>query len=138
MLFRSVLIGIGCFVVGLGYWIFSRDRIFFIMSSTLLLFSLFRGYSLYSTISKQRYDIIEGTCIGVSSKPFRKYFSIKITDNTGVESTLKLGKQTKIKIGVRYRFFFSRDNRAFLGNEYFDTALSFDCFLGFEELGKSE
>jgi len=59
-------------------------------------------------------------------------------DDTGIESTLKLGKQTKIKLGFRYRFFFSRNGRIPLGNEYFETVLSSDCFLGLEELGEFE
>ena len=134
----TVLIGVGCFVVGIVYYIFTHDRVMLSLSSILLLFSLFRGYGIFNIVTKQKYDVVVGTCVSVSYKQFRKYFTVKIMDDTGVESTLKLGKQAKVKIGMRYRFFFSRNERMPLGNEYFDTALSSGAFLGFEELGEFE
>ena len=53
-------------------------------------------------------------------------------------SALLLGKHSKIQIGFRYRFYFKKTQRLTLGSEYFDSALSSDCFLGFEELGELE
>ena len=49
---------------------------------------------------------------------------------------LLFGKRSKIQIGFRYRFYFKKTQRLTLGSEYFDAALSSDCFLGFEELGE--
>ena len=45
-------------------------------------------------------------------------------------------RHSKIQIGFRYRFYFKKTQRLTLGSEYFDSALSSDCFLGFEELGE--
>ena len=47
-----------------------------------------------------------------------------------------LYKQSKVKIGYRYRFFFRQTQRFSLGSEYLDTAMSSDHFLGYEELGE--
>ena len=132
----TVLIGIGCMIVGCIYFIFSRDTITLALSAAVFIFSIARSAGLYQTISKQKYEIVEGACIGVSSKPFRKHFTVKIMDDAGIESSLRFGKQTKVKIGLRYRFYFKQGQRMSVGNAYFDTALASDNFLGLEELGE--
>jgi len=132
----TALIGIGCLTVGSAYYIFSRDGITLALSGLVCVFSLAKSAGLYNVITKQKYEIVEGACVGVSSKPFRKHFTIKIMDGAGLESSLRLGKQTKVKIGFRYRFYFKQGERLSVGSEYFDAALSSDHFLGFEELGE--
>jgi hypothetical protein len=57
-------------------------------------------------------------------------------DDSGIESSLRLGKQVMIKIGFRYRFYFKKSEQLSVGSEYFDAALASDRFLGFEELGE--
>jgi hypothetical protein len=134
--FLTALIGFGCMVVGAAYFIFSRDNITLALSGAVFIFSIARSVNLYYTIAKQKYETVEGTCIGVSSKLFGKHFTVKVMDDAGIESSLRFGKQTKVKIGFRYRFYFKPGQRLSIGNAYFDTALSSDHFLGFEELGE--
>ena len=131
----TALIGVVCLVVGAAYFIFSRDTITLGLSGFVFAFSIIRCARLYNTIAKLKYEIVEGTCIGVSSKPFQKQVTVKIIDDAGIESSLRFGKQTKVKIGFRYRFYFKQGQRLSVGNAYFDTALSSDNFLAFEELG---
>lgn len=132
----TVLIGIGCLLVGVAYYIFARDRIFLALSGLVFLFSLSRGAGLYRMITKRQYEVVEGTCVSVAQRKLRKHCKIRIMDKDGIESTLLLGKQAKVKIGFQYRFYFSQAQRLSVGSEYFDTALSSDHFLGFEELGE--
>lgn len=80
--------------------------------------------------------MVEGTCVGIVPKPLRKYGKIRIIDDDGNESALLPGKHLKIQIGFRYRFYFKKTQRLTLGSENFDSALSSDCFLGFEALGE--
>jgi hypothetical protein len=134
----TALIGAGCLIVGSAHYIFSRDRITLALSAFVFVFSIVRTIGLYSTVTKQKYEIIEGTCTGVSSKAFRKQITVKIMDDAGIETSLRLGKQTKIRIGFRYRFYFKKGEHLPLGSAYFDTALSTDHFLGFEELGEMQ
>lgn len=137
-LLLTALVGIACFLVGAAYYLFSNDGITFALSGLVLIFSLVRNIGLYRTIAKQKYEVIEGTCVRVITKPLRKHFVIKILDDAGLESTIRLGKHAKVKIGFRYRFYFSQSEDGYVlsGNEYFDTALSSSHFLGFEELGE--
>ena len=51
-------------------------------------------------------------------------------------STMLLGKQSKVKIGYRYRFYFKETQHISLGSEYLNSAMSSDHFLGYEELGE--
>ena len=57
-------------------------------------------------------------------------------DDEGNESALLLPKQSKLIIGDRYRFYFKQTQRISLGSEYFDAAMSSDCFLGYEQIGE--
>ena len=132
----TALIGIGCLIVGAAYFIFSRDTITLALSGFVFVFSIIRSVGLYNTVAKQKYEVVEGACIGVSSKPFSKQFTIKVMDDAGLETSLRLGKQSKVKIGFRYRFYFKQGERLSVGSQYFDTAFSSDHFLGFEELGE--
>lgn len=58
------------------------------------------------------------------------------TSENGNESTMLLGKQSKVKIGYRYRFYFKETQHISLGSEYLNSAMSSDHFLGYEELGE--
>lgn len=139
VLFRKWLltnvVSIGGLGIGVVYYFIAGDGIFLGLSAIVFLFGILRGVSLYRLTARGDYERVEGTCIRITLKPLRKCRQIKIMDSQGVESTLMLTKQTKIKIGYRYRFYFKKDARPLLGSEYLDTALSTDCFLGCEELG---
>ena len=104
----TALIGVGCLLVGVAYYIFSKDNITLALSFLVLTFSLIRSAGLYHIISEKRYNIVDGTCVGIKPKPLSKHYMVKIIDNNGIETSLRLGKQTKLKIGVRYQFYFKQ------------------------------
>lgn len=133
--FLTGLVGLGCFAVGAGYYLYCRDGTMLLLSGLVLLFSLIRAIGLHRTITAKKYEIVEGTCVGVSSIPFRRQLRVRIMDADGIETSLCLGKQARVKIGVCYRFFFKEEHPPSLGNEFLDTALGTGHFLGFEELG---
>lgn len=94
------------------------------------------GFEYHRIISSEEYETVEGTCVVVLPKPLRRYRKIKIMDDKGNESSMLLGKQSKVKIGYRYRFYFKETQHISLGSEYLDSAMSSDSFLGYEELGE--
>lgn len=132
----TVLLGLGFLLVGVAYYIYEKDRIFLVLSVLMFVFSLMRSAGLYRTAAGEKYEIIEGTCVGISVKPFWKQTRVRLWGQNGVETTLCIGKQSKVKIGFRYRFYFKQNGQLTLGSEYLDTVLSTDHFLGFEELGE--
>lgn len=137
-LFLTILIGFLCLLVGIAMCIFARDRIMLFLSGAVCLLSFVKAAMLYRVISEKKYEVTEGTCVGISPKPLRKFRKIRIMDDEGNETSLLLSKQSKVKIGDRYRFYFKQTQRISLGSDYFDAAMSSDCFLGYELLGNPE
>lgn len=135
-LFLTVLIGLLCLLVGTAMCLFAGDRIMLFLSGAVCVFSLAKAAVLYHVLAAGKYEVVEGTCVGISPKPLRKFRKIRIMDDEGNESSLLLNKQAKIIIGDRYRFYFKQTQRFTLGSEYFDAATSSDCFLGYEPLGQ--
>jgi len=137
-LYLTAIIGAVCLLVGLAMFLFLKDRMMLFLSLVLLVFCVGKVVDYYRLIVGEEYEIVEGTCVSIMPKPLRKYRKIKIMDDNGVESSLLLNKQSRVKIGYRYRFYFKETQHVSLGSEYLDSALSSDCFLGYEELGESE
>lgn len=133
-LILTALFGFLCLLIGAAVFLFSKDRIMLLLSAAVCLLSFWRAWSLYRIVCKQEYEVVEGTCVGMISKPMRKYRKVRIMDDADNELTLLLGKQEKVKIGFRYRFYFKKTQRFSVGSESIDAALSSDGFLGFEEL----
>ena len=132
------LVGIGCLLVGVAFTIFAKDMMMLFLSIAVCGFSLYKTFTMFRVASKKDYEIVEGTCSAIVPKLITKFKKIKITDDEGNETTLLLSKQSKVSIGERYRFYFKKTTRVTLGNEYFDSALSSDCFLGYEPITENK
>lgn len=134
--YMTGLLGLLCLLIGIAVYFFSKDSTMLLLSSVVCILSMLRACSILHTITGKQYETVEGTCVGIMPKPLRKYRKIRIMDDEGNESAVLLNKQSKVKIGYRYRFFFQKTQRFSLGSEYLDTAMSSDHFLGYEELGE--
>lgn len=128
----TALVGIGCLLVGIAFTAIAKDTMMLLLSIAVCAFSFYKAFAMFRIASKKDYEIVEGTCTAIVPKLLNKFRKIKITDDEGNETTLLLAKQSKIAIGERYKFYFKKTTRVTLGNEYFDSALSSDCFLGYE------
>lgn len=135
-LFLTCIVGAVCLLVGVVMFLFLKDRMMLFLSMAVCLLSFDKAIDYYRVISGAEYEIVEGTCVAIIPKPLRKYRKIKIIDDNGNESTMLLGKQSKVMIGYRYRFYFKETAHISLGSEYLDSAMSWDFFLGYEELGE--
>ena len=133
-LFLTALACLLCLLIGIAMCVFSKDWMMLFLSCAVCLFSLLKAVSLYRVLAEKKYEIVEGTCVGIVPKPLRKFRKIRIMDDEGNESALLLPKQSKVTIGDRYRFYFKQTQRISLGSEYFDAAMSSDCFLGYENV----
>ena len=110
--------------------------ILLVLGSIIFLASLVLVRSLWSTIARGQYEIVEGVCSSVVSPMMRQYRKIQLIDEQGAERTLLLSKSAKFQIGARYRFYFQSSNHPTVGNDYLDAALSTNSFLGYEALGE--
>lgn len=135
-LFLTGIIGAGCLLIGAAMCFILKDRIMLFLSLAVFAASVVRVLSYYRIITDKSYETVEGVCVSIVPKPLHKYRKIKIMDGDGNESTMLLGKQSRVKIGYRYRFYFKETQRISLGSEYLNSAMSSDHFLGYEELGE--
>lgn len=135
-MFLTCIVGIVCLLVGFAMFLFLKDRMMLFLSLAVCILSIGKAIEYYRVIAGEEYEIVEGVCVAITPKPLRKYRKIKIMDDNGNESSMLLGKQSKVKIGYRYRFYFKETQQISLGSEYLDSAMSSDHFLGYEELGE--
>lgn len=132
----TALVGIGCLIIGIAYFLFSKDTMFLGLSGVVFVSCLVRFFGLYLLIVHQRYTTMEGVCVSITPKPLRRYRKVRMMDKDGVETTLLLDNRTKLRIGFSYRCYFKEGYRPSLGSDYLDAALSNGGFLGIEEKGE--
>ena len=133
----TAIVGIGILIVGSAFTVFAKDTMMLILTLAICGFSLYKAFAFYRIASKKEYEVVEGTCTESVPKLIGKFRKIKLTDDEGNDIKLMISKQSKVKIGKRYRFYFKKTTRVTIGNQYFDSALSSDCFLGFEIANES-
>ena len=124
--------------MSLVIFLIANDRIILVLGGLLFICCVFRSKSIWTLISNDRYEMVEGVCSGVTSPPFRRYRKIHLLDGNGAEFTLLLDRNARFHIGTPYRFYFQKDTRPLVGNSYLDAALSTNTFLGYEEIQVSD
>ena len=132
----TFLAGLASIALSLIIFIITTDHILLVLGSIIFLASLVLVRSLWSTIARGQYEIVEGVCSSVVSPMMRQYRKIQLIDEQGAERTLLLSKSAKFQIGARYRFYFQSSSHPTVGNDYLDAALSTNSFLGYEALGE--
>ena len=124
--------------MSLVIFLIANDRIILVLGGLLFICCVFRSKSIWTLISNDRYEMVEGVCSGVTSTPFRRYRKIHLLDGNGAEFTLLLDRNARFHIGTPYRFYFQKDARPLVGNPYLDASLSTNTFLGYEEIQVSD
>lgn len=130
----TLLAGPASLAVSLAVYAATADRVLLALGGVILAASLFFGKGFWDAAAQGRYEVIEGTCVSVSTPMLRRYRKIQLLDSQGTEMTLLLNKTTRFQIGARYRFYFQKGNRPMVGNDYLDAALSTNSFLGCEAI----
>lgn len=130
----TILAGIGVITISAIVHEVIGDETLIYLGGIIFISCLLRCHTLWTILSKSNYEVIVGTCIGINTPPLRRYQKVTVMDESGIESTLLLQKQARIIIGKQYRFYFKKNTLPILGNNFFDSSLSTDSFLGFEEL----
>lgn len=132
------LIGTGCLILGIAMFIAAGDRTLLLLSGVLFLACILKAFGYYRIADKEQYEIISGTCVRVLPQPIGKFRKIQIMDENGVETTLRLPKQNRFRIGAKYLLYFSTRSNLTLGSEALSAALSTDSFLGYEETPETD
>ena len=128
----TALIGAGCLGLGILYFLKTKDRVLLFLSLLVFLGCTAKALSLYRTVRKRHYEVVEGTCIRAAQRPFWKTQTVGLLDADDVEHTLCLPKSCKMSLGRQYRLYFSQRTSSLSGNRRLDAALQTEGFLGYE------
>lgn len=131
----TCVIGIGSLLAGVVMFFTADDRVMLRISVLLALLIVLRCIALFRLISKQRYETVEGICIGVKTPPLRRQRSLCLLTETGAEHTITLDKQTSVRIGRCYRVYF-RSSGIAQNSASLPSILAQDQLLALEDLGE--
>lgn len=127
------LLGAVCLVFGLSSYLGADDKTLLMLSGVLFAICIFKGIQHYRIAKSGRYLAVCGTCVRLAPQFMGKLRKVYLMDDDGIETTLRLPKQHRIIIGSRYCFYFAQSSGVSIGNDYLDTLLATDSFLGYEQ-----
>ena len=121
-------IGFFCVLFGCVYGLYTKDRIFLVMSLSIGIGSIIRVLALLHTVKTQAYTELTGTCIKREVSPLTKHQQIlfQVADQT--EYRFTLDKHSKLLTGHHYRLYFRNQSGMQLENNPRSE------LLGYEEL----
>ena len=64
-LFLTVCLGGFCILIGAGVFWFNKDRVILVLSAAVFLLCMVKAWTLYKMIQENRYEVVEGVCIGI-------------------------------------------------------------------------
>ena len=133
----TLMVGTGCFFIGLALSVAAKDKTLFCLSAAILVFSCIRTVSLYFKIKSGSYYTLEGTCCSVSFLPFRKNYTAALTDRDGRDRILHLPKDCRVRPGLSYRFYFQCPPDFLSGqNAFLEKSYLSDNLLGIEPIAE--
>lgn len=127
------LLGAVCLTFGLAAYLGAGDRTLLMLSGVLFVICIFKGIRHYRIAKSGRYLAVHGTCVRLAPQFMGKLRKVYLMDDDGIEITLRLPIQHRITIGSRYCFYFAQSSGISVGNDYLDTLLATDSFLGYEQ-----
>lgn len=132
----TLILGCVCLLVGVVAGAGFGDGTLLVLSGAVFLFSLLRAALLCRVILRGDYETIQGVCVQISERPLQKCRRVRFLDAEGNEQTLLLGKQARLHIGYRYRFYLKRGGQPTFDSAWLQSSLATDQLLGYEELGE--
>lgn len=132
----TIAAGAGFFLVGIAVWLASQDRMMLVLSGTLFLLSLVRAVQLFRCFALEDYAVVDGVCIQVTAIPLHKCRKVRLLDDQDQELNVWIGKQYRLQVGVRYRFYFQHQSGLPLPGTWIASSLAAGSLLGVEELNE--
>lgn len=134
-LLLTFLVGGGCLLIGLIFFLREGDMPFFTLSILLFLFSCGKGILLLLLVGKKAYTMLEGICTDVRRNLLGVTQNICLVDADGNRHCLVVGKGHKICTGLPYRFYFrDPDGIPLHSSPLLKKVLLTDNLLGLEDM----
>lgn len=131
----GILIGIGCFVVGIINFIAYNDQKLFFLSLILSLGIFLKAWLTHKRFKNNEFIKIVGVCTNVTRTLFSSNKTVEILSE---DETLKLylPRETKISVNKTYAFYFAKkpEDTPVIINQYITSKVNMDNFLGCERM----
>ena len=96
-------------ILGIFFAVLQTDRMYLLFAGVLCLYMGIRIMRLWRAICRREYEVCEGTIVKIKGKHTPSRF-IKVTLMIGQEEkTFLLSKETGVKEGKTYRFYFRKE-----------------------------
>ena len=131
----TALVGTGCLLVGIIFFLLEKDTSFLYLSVLIFLFSTVKAISTFLMAKNNSFVAIEGTCISIHPMLLSKCNEVLLEDANGNGIKLLLGRNQKLHTGTPYRIYFKSASGISLGkNPFMEKALLTDNLLGIEPI----
>ena len=131
----TIALGFAFLGIGTAVWLALNDRVLLMLSIVMFVLTLGKAVMMFRSIALGRYETVEGVCVQISSLPFQKCRKVKLLDADGNERSVLIDKQTRLRIGGRYRFYFQERRSTAIPDSLMRSSLASGNLLGVEDLG---
>lgn len=131
----TIALGFAFLGIGTAVWLALNDRVLLMLSIVMFALTLGKAVMMFRSIALRRYEVVEGVCVQISSLPFQKCKKVKLLDADGNERSVLMDKQTRLRIGGRYRLYFRIGNHTAVSDTWIRSSLAAGNLLGMEDLG---
>lgn len=131
----SAAVGGAFLLAGAAAFFALEDHILLGLSLILALYTFLRCASVYRIASSGSYETVEGVCVEIKRKVLQKQQSVRLMSLDGVEHSLTLDRQMRLRLGNHYRFYFKPSDAAGMGSLPQNLRPQ-DQLLGLEDLGE--
>ena len=131
----TALVGIGCLLVGIVFFMMEKDTSFLYLSVLIFLFSTVKAISTFIMAKTNSFVTIEGICISIHPILLSKCNEVIMEDPDGNALKLLLDRNYKLHTGTHYRIYFKTASSISPGqNPFMEKALLTDNLLGIEPI----
>ena len=131
----TTLVGTGCLLVGIAFFLLEKDTSFLYLSVLIFLFSAVKATSTFFMAKTNAFVTIEGTCTHIQPVLLSKCNEVILEDTNGNNIKLLLDKNQRLHTGTPYRIYFKSASGISPGkNPFMEKALLTDNLLGIEPI----
>ena len=130
------LCGISIAGAGCIWGISTQDRTTALLSITVAVLCIRKGFTLYCTARDASYDVFEGTVLASTPLPFQKKQTVILEQDEG-QVTLILEGRTNFTLGTKYRIYTEKQQETLQTAKLLQALLPGRSLLGYEKVGEN-
>ena len=133
---KLILCGISIACAGCIWGITTQDRTTALLSITVAVLCIRKGFTLYCTARDASYDVFEGNVLASTALPLGKKQKV-ILEQDEEQVTLILGGRTNFVLGTKYRIYTEKQQESLQTAKLLQALLPGRSLLGYEKVGEN-